>query len=130
MSGRCGYVDDIDQKDLAMWRGRVASSIRGKRGQKLLSDLIVALDAMPVKELIEGELVRDKEVCSLGAVAVLRGIDLSEYSPEDHEGLSSVLDVAPCLIQEVEFMNDEWGVQSPESRWKLMRNWAQKNLAK
>ena len=50
---RSGYTDDLDD-DLAMgrWRGMVASATRGRRGQKLLTDLLAALDAMPEKALV------------------------------------------------------------------------------
>jgi hypothetical protein len=41
---RSGYVDDVDQKDLAMYRGAVASAIRGKRGQALLREMREAMD--------------------------------------------------------------------------------------
>ena len=45
---RSGYSDDIDDNWAhIMWRGRVASSIRGKRGQAMLRELLAALDAMP-----------------------------------------------------------------------------------
>lgn len=53
---RSGYNDDIDNWALIKWRGQVASAIRGKRGQKMLRDLLAALDAMPEKSLIVHEL--------------------------------------------------------------------------
>ena len=53
---RSGYVDEIENWALIRWRGQVASAIRGRRGQRLLRDLLVALDAMPEKELIVHEL--------------------------------------------------------------------------
>lgn len=39
---RSGYSDacDMDQRDLAMWRGRVASAIRGKRGTGLMNPIL------------------------------------------------------------------------------------------
>ena len=53
---RSGYCDDLDPLDLGRWRAQVASAIRGKRGQKLLKELLTALDSMPKKELIANEL--------------------------------------------------------------------------
>lgn len=133
--GRSGYQDDIDQRDLAMWRGRVASAIRGKRGQKLLHDLAAGMDAMPVKRLIDKDLVRDGEACALGCVGQHRKLpDLDKIDSEDHGDLSAMLDVAECLVQEVEYQNDEgenlpWGEQeTPEKRWVRMRRWVAENL--
>lgn len=128
--GRHGYCDDLDQRDLAMWRGRVASAIRGKRGQALLRDLRDALDAMPDKRLITEDLVRDGEVCALGAVAIQRGIpNIGEFDPEDHDALAKLMNVASCLIQEIEYENDEGRWRgTPEQRWDWMRKWCDKNI--
>ena len=82
---RSGYSYDIDHKDLAMWRGQVASAIRGKRGQLFLRDMLAALDAMSEKRLITNELIRDGEVCALGSVAVTRGLDVSDVDPYDFD---------------------------------------------
>lgn len=132
---RHGLCDDLDDNwDLIRWRGRVASAIRGKRGQALIRDLRDALDAMPEKRLITEELVNgDGDVCSLGSVGVKRGVaELPKLDPEDHEHLGSVFNVAPCLIMEIEFLNDEGGEwkETPEKRWERMRKWCDKNLAK
>jgi len=53
---RSGYSDDLDNWDLIKWRGQVASATRGKRGQKLLTDLLAALNAMSEHSLIAHEL--------------------------------------------------------------------------
>lgn len=133
---RSGYSDDGD--DLALWRGRVASAIRGKRGQKLLLDLVRGLDAMPEKKLIEGELQCADGMCALGVVGHVRGVELSHLNPsvigDDERSTleaASLLDVAECLAQEVTFLNDEggpWRGDTPENRWQRMRDWAVKNL--
>lgn len=141
---RSGYQDDVDQKDLAMWRGRVASAMRGKRGQRLLRDCLAALDAMPVKRLITEELESPSgEVCTLGAVMRERKIpDLNQIDPEDHGKLAGFLNVAPCLIQEIEFENDERyhsdnyytdvadALLGSEQRWRRMRKWLVDHIAK
>lgn len=50
---RSGYSDDIDDPlALGRWRAQVRSATRGKRGQKLLRDLLAALDAMSEKRLV------------------------------------------------------------------------------
>ena len=47
---RSGYSDDYEPSNIAMWRGQVASAMRGKRGQAFLRELIEALDAFPIPE--------------------------------------------------------------------------------
>lgn len=139
---RHGYVDDQDQQDSAMWRGRVASAIRGKRGQALLRDLRDALDTMPEKRLVSGLLVNaDGEACALGAVCLRRQsftreqmlefvVDGEDDDPDHtNELLAEKLDAATCLIQEVEYENDEGGwKETPEQRWTRMRKWCEKNI--
>lgn len=130
---RSGYSDDIDERDLAMWRGRVASAMRGKRGQQLLRDLLAALDAMPQKRLIANDLIHDGDVCLLGAGARVRGItDIGTIDPEDHDALGSLFNVASCLIQEIEFVNDEarrQGDETPEQRYERVRKWLRRHIA-
>jgi hypothetical protein len=122
---RSGYTDDYDDDPLQLgrWRGRVKSAIRGRRGQQFLRDTLAALDAMPEKRLITEELRDDEnEVCTLGAVLVAKGVDPSKFDPEDHDGLGKALDIAPCLVQEIEYLNDdEYSPVTPEKRWERMR---------
>ena len=127
---RSGYTDDDnDDGYFAMWRGQVASAIRGKRGQALLREMITALDAMPDKRLIASELIKDGEVCALGCIGRSRGLEMQDMDPDDHDQLGAVFNVAPQLIAEIEFINDEsWGAATPEARWMKMRKWAQSHL--
>jgi hypothetical protein len=128
MSRSC-YSDDHENWSLIRWRGQVASAIRGKRGQKFLWDLIEALDAMPEKRLIADDLQRDGEVCALGAVGKKRGIELEGLDPVDHATLEEKFNIAYQLVQEIEFMNDDWrGHEAPEQRWERMRRWAANNI--
>ena len=144
---RSGYTDDEDVPgQFAMWRGTVASAIRGKRGQKMLRDLLAALDAMPQKRLITSHLVDNEgEVCALGALGKHRGVDLSHCEQlidadgycEDSEALASRLskafDIATPLAQEIQYLNDERcdfkyvgnerRAYTPEERWEEMRKW-------
>jgi hypothetical protein len=126
---RAGYCDDIDQWQLIRWRGQVASATRGRRGQAFLRELIDALDALPDKRLISRELQEGEHVCAIGSVGVRRGIDLSKLDPHDGETLSAVFGIAEPLVREIEFMNDEavWQ-ETPEERWRRMREWAIDNL--
>lgn len=126
---RSGYSEDCD--NLAMWRGMVASSIRGKRGQQLLRDLAAAMDAMPVKELIKDELEENGAYCALGVVGAARGIDLSKIDPHDPEQVSKTFNIAECLAQEIEFVNDDdfsYQHETPAERWTRVRGWVTEHL--
>lgn len=124
---RSGYTYDAENG--ALWRGMVASASRGKRGQKFLRELLAALDAMPEKSLIADFLERDGEVCAIGALAKAKGLDFSEVDADEPEEVGRIFDIAPCLAQEVAYMNDEfWEDQAltpvtPEQRWEKMRGW-------
>jgi len=117
-----------DNWALIKWRGQVASAIRGKRGQQFLRDLIAALDAMPEKRLISGDLQLDGEVCALGAVAVAKGLPVEQMDTYDYDAMASQFNVAHQMLQEIMFENDEDYGGSPEGRWKWMRRWATQNL--
>jgi hypothetical protein len=134
---RSGYSDGQDDNwQMIRWRGMVASATRGKRGQKLLVDLLAALDAMPEKALVAHELeTKDGEVCALGALGKARGIDMQKLDPEEPESVAAAFDIATPLAQEIVYMNDEyldskWNETTkryedvkPEERWASMRDW-------
>lgn len=127
---RSGYSDDLDNWALIKWRGQVASSIRGKRGQKFLKDLLQALDEMPIKELIDGELECEDGVCALGSLGQKRGIDMKELDPEEPEMVGKAFDISSQLAAEVVYENDEGSFKSenPEDRWKRMRAWVESKI--
>jgi hypothetical protein len=116
---RHGYVDYEGDDPLAegRWRGAMVAAKRGKRGQAFFRELIEALDAMPEKALAAHSFVQGGEVCALGAVALKRGIDVSEFEPPndenewddeiDHDALAAKFNVAACLAREVMFKNDD-----------------------
>lgn len=159
---RSGYVDDMDDTlALGRWRAQVASATRGKRGQKLLRDLLAALDAMPEKRLVAYELeisatadekhaqswvklfndpaaadryrkdivekrpaeYREGDVCALGALGRVRGLDMTDLDPEECEGVAAAFDIASPLAREIVYMNDEGPSETPEQRWQRMRKW-------
>lgn len=159
---RSGYHEDLEPLALGRWRGRVASAMRGKRGQKLLCDLLAALDAMPEKRLISDVIevsaaadeqdaqawaklfddpaaagryrdhfvktrpteYKEGDVCALGALGRVRGLDLTALDPEQTDGVAAAFDIAEPLAREIVYMNDECGWnETPEQRWKRMRNW-------
>jgi hypothetical protein len=141
---RSGFSEDADYESnwpYIIWRGRVASAMRGKRGQRLLLDLVEALDALPEKRLITEELIRETgEVCALGAVGLKRGVVMWSLNPdpdadgyddeiEKAEEVAAAFDVAPCLVREITYLNDEaWWRITPEERWRRMRAWAVSHL--
>jgi hypothetical protein len=166
---RSGYYDDIeDPLAYGRWRAQVKSSTRGKRGQKLLKDMLAALDAMPEKRLVSGVLeisseadernaqkwvdlfkdpdaanryrkhyvetrppsYKEGDVCALGAIGRVRGLDMSGLDPEDPEGVAVAFDVAEPLAREIVFMNDEGtcSAETPEERWKRMREWVSSQI--
>ena len=125
--GRHGYTDECE--NVAMWRGVIASATRGKRGQAFFRALLAALDAMPEKRLVTGEL-QDSEgaVCALGCLGKARGVDLASVDTRDWDSLGELLDIAPQLVQEVMFVNDEWNRRDDGNRWKLVRDWAARQI--
>lgn len=111
----------------------MASAIRGRRGQAFLRELIEALDAMPEKRLISGELRKDGEVCAMGSVGIKRGIKLEALNTHDYDGIADTFGIAHQLVQEIEWENDEggpWTGETPEERWKRIREWAVAHLKK
>lgn len=121
---RSGYSDDLEPLTLGRWRAQVASSIRGKRGQKLLVDLLEALDAMEIKELISNELeTSDGAVCALGALGKKRGYNMKNVDVEDSDKVASMFDVARQLACEIVYLNDEGYFASPAARYHYMRKW-------
>lgn len=136
---RSGYSDDCE--DLNLYRGAVERAMAGKRGQKAFRDIVSALDAMPEKVLISASFSRGDDMCTLGALAHKRGVDMSdleqpESDPEyaewvDSHAVGFRLDIAPSMAAEVMYMNDEHHGSydsSPEQRWERMRKWAVSKL--
>jgi hypothetical protein len=122
---RSGYDDyDIEHWDLIRWRGAVASAIRGKRGQAFLLEMFQALESLPEKKLIAGDLEKDGSVCALGAVGLARGLNMEEIDSHDYEQVASALNINEKIAREIAFENDEaWGGITPEERYTKMRAW-------
>lgn len=133
---RSGYVDDLPDNDLALYRGRVANTIKGKRSQAFLKEAATALDAMDDKRLFAGELIAsDGGCCTIGAVAQLRGMthsDVVELDSEDPEQVGGLVGISKIMAAEIEFENDEgtFHNETPEQRWKRMRKWIERNIRK
>ncbi len=126
---RSGYDDDCDGWQLIMWRGAVASAIRGKRGQAFLREMFAALDGLPDKRLIEGELLEvSGEVCALGAVGVKRGVDMAEIDPYDRKTVAGTFAIPQALAAEIMDINDSGWRFTPEQRWARVREWTASQL--
>ena len=125
---RSNYTDDPE--NLELWRGSVASAIRGKRGQNLLRDMAAAMDAMPVKELISYALVEDGRYCALGVVGAARRLDMEYIDPSDGEAVARKFDIAHALACEITYINDEVGPEQEtrEDRWNRVRKWVAEQI--
>jgi hypothetical protein len=126
---RSGYCDELEPWALIRWRGAVASAIRGKRGQAFLGEMRAALDAIPDKRLVANELEVGGEVCAIGAVGKVRGLDMTDLDPDEPEEVAQVFGIPRALASEVVYENDEgaWR-ETPEQRWQRMRAWIVKHL--
>ena len=111
------------------WRGAVASSIRGKRGQALLREMLEAMDALPEKRLVASALEAEGQFCALGTVGQKRGVDMSKLDPEDYETVAARFGIATPLAQEIFYLNDEVNYSAtPEQRFERMRAWVVSNI--
>jgi hypothetical protein len=133
-----------------LYEKAIDNAKKGKRGQKLLRELADALDALPVKRLVAGRFVRaDGEVCTLGALAMARGVEADklahldqlahridsdgDYGPELVEPLrreaSEVFDVARCLAGHIMDRNDGGpDNETSEQRFSRMRFWVAEQI--
>ncbi len=136
---RSGYIDDRDDQWAGiMWRGAVASAMRGRRGQDFLKEMMAAMDALPTKRLVANELeapdlipcshwglFEAESVCAIGAVGKTRGVDMSKIDPEDYASVANQFGIAQAMAQEIVYVNDEWGGwrETPEHRFARVREW-------
>lgn len=137
---RSGYSDDWDceQWDMIRWRGAVNSALKGKRGQAFLWEMLDALDGLPLKRLVAGELeapdlipcshwgmFEAESVCAIGAVGKVRGVDMSQMDPDDYSTVAGKFDIAQAMAQEIVYVNDEMGFrqETPEERFIRVRHW-------
>lgn len=107
---RSGLVEDDGDDPLAhgRWRGAVKSAINGKRGQQFLRDLADALDAMPEKVLVAGELQAENGChCTLGVIGQKRGLDVASMDIDDYDAIATSLNVNAKIAQEIMWENDE-----------------------
>lgn len=133
---RSGYSEDYDDQGppVEFWRAAVRNSIRGKRGQAFLTEMLTALDAMPEKRLIPYQLEEAGEVCAIGAVGRVRGTAMPAIDPEDdwdaNYEIAELFSISRALACEIMWLNDEAGphTETPEQRWQRMRAWVEKQI--
>jgi hypothetical protein len=129
---RSGYSDDCDDNQLYLYRQAVDKAICGKIGQAFLKELARAMDEMPVKRLIHGELVSDQgEVCAIGVVCKKRNLDVSDLDIYDSNAVAKTVGIARALAAEIEYENDEGcshNSENPEQRWNRVRKWVQEQI--
>jgi hypothetical protein len=63
-------------------------------------------------------------VCAIGSVGLLRGLDMSKLDPDDSGPIADAFGIADQLVREIEYMNDEAFSATNETRWERMRAWA------
>ena len=134
---RAGFGDGDDSDyPYELWEKTCELALNGKRGQKFLRELVAALDALPEKKLIAGQLKDETgAVCALGAVCVRKHLYTPALEPREDEEylhwppLAGALKISETLVRLVEHENDEsdeWRDHklTPEERWQHVRQWA------
>lgn len=138
---RSGYSEDCSDWDLIQWRGAVMSGLRGQRGQEFLIGMAKLMDEMPVKRLIENNLIKDGECCTLGLACQALKTDLSDIAIDDGymehadvDVLAARLNISPAMAKEIMFENDDdfsyGSKETPEHRWTRMRKWVDEQIVK
>jgi hypothetical protein len=135
-SGLFEYDGD-EAMEYGRWRGQVASSIRGKRGQSMLRQLAEALDAMTIKQLAPNVFQNEFGcMCALGVLAAAKGIDSDELQDLADAGqfelLAEIFDVSHQLAQEIIWINDENSAgdtpEAYERGWINVREWVNRHI--
>ncbi|MFQ5993423.1 MAG: hypothetical protein ACE5NA_13390 [Nitrospiraceae bacterium] len=135
---RSGY--SYDYEGFNLWQAIVTRSLKSKRGQKALQDILTALDAMPEKKLITNSFACSDGLCTLGVLAHHRGVDVQDLEPEychewgsdpvDRDRASERFDISGAMVAEIMHENDEGSFQpeTDEQRWSRMRKWVARQL--
>jgi hypothetical protein len=99
--------------------------------------MLEAFDALPEKKLITGAVVDASGcACALGAVALKRGLDVSEFDDVDEDdqeyfaNLGPMLGIAEAMAREIMYQNDDSGcsVETPEQRFMRVRRWIEREI--
>lgn len=100
--------------------------------------IIVGADELVARD---GTVAAMGDVCALGALGKVRGLDMTDLDPEDAEGVADAFSVNEKIIRDIVYHNDEmfdheWDadkrehrVMTPEKRWLKMRDWVASLIA-
>jgi hypothetical protein len=106
---------------------RATREIRGRRGQAFLREMLIAMDALPEKKLVQGTFEADGAVCALGSVGRARGIDMAKIVPVDSPTVAGAFGISEALAREITFQNDvgmgSTLIETTEDRFSRMRAW-------
>lgn len=110
---RSGYTDDNDDPMAhGRWRQAVKRAMQGQRGQAMLRELVVALDAMEDKRLYPGSFATaEGEFCALGVLGARRGTKMDDLGDEgccETELVGQRFGIAPAMAAEIMYLNDEY----------------------
>ncbi len=126
------FSDDFEEEfpnEYAFFEKRLETSLAGKRGQNFLKELAAEMDAMPVKELVKGDLVtKDGACCALGVVCKSRKINVEKLDPDEHLDVANVLDISLPMAGRIAWLNDDDVDQNDADRWKRMRKWVSEQI--
>lgn len=148
---RVVYNEDEPSAPYEFQEQAIRNAINGRRGQAALRLLIRALDAMPQRRIIDDWLIKDGDVCTVGAMVLQQCIEagasregalgylMGEQDRLNREAswdwtdivtlANEQLDIARFMGFEIVELTDEWTKRStPEQRWQYVRDWAVKNL--
>jgi len=129
---RSGYSDNCEYLDL--YRASVDRSIKGKRGQAFLKELLSIMNATPFdkRTLIHGDLINDEgDCCAIGVVCKSRGLNVEGVDPYEPTEVAGLVGIARSMAAEIEFENDEGPpMETPNERWYRMRVWVESQVIK
>ncbi len=97
---------------------------------------VAALDALPApKRLIAEELKSATgEVCAMGSVGLMRGLDMAKVDYEEPQEVGKFFGITRMMAAEIAYVNDEgpfyWrhGNEGPEARYERVSKWVNENL--
>jgi hypothetical protein len=145
------FNDDYDDEDFnnqaALYQANTDRALRGKRGQVFLREMEEALLMLPKKELINGAVCREGQVCAIGALALKRKRDagdsisaalywLEKEAPDEWSEADSTaayasehLDVLERLAYRMAWINDRYEPEeeTSEKRYERVLKWVREH---
>jgi hypothetical protein len=141
------YDSTITQE---MWQHNVDLALRGRKGQKALRELLLALDAVPGHRLIRDYLVNPEqgEACAVGAWLAYKRI-ASGQTTDWNDTLRALyqqygetegwetgdigrreLRVTGTLAQHIAYRNDDYyrSATTPEQLWQATYDWVRSQI--